>query len=1111
MAIAQRITVRNPPNVVDPEHPAEEGYTMWGTVPLPRGTDPNTIGNNFAALGYAAFQQHRKLAQTRNWDVYEWFVYNPGTLGRSVDTNRNETVDVVFLSDTYKRPPQIGKGNERLRRSDPTLPPGRPPGDINSGGAVAPLFDRMVSNLDWLGAVRLDIVGLANNDSADITESVYLTDNLNKIVRSGDCCVTKGKHVNTVHFGSFHIYWTVLRGRMDYQLVIHWHNGIPRSDVLVKSIRLTIKGTHESNGSEDRWVPPIMDYGGQFTGTWNVWSEWQDPAVASEFTPTRFNYYILKPHPEGKYWPFPRRARRSWRFALSPTRSGTNFGVKPQVYPGWGVGVWTGGGFLADNGRVWPTMFDHIKDGAGRRTAPDIVTSWTATLEGELANMVNSDNLSSSTPPVSQNQVHLPGTGQQYGGPTGAGDKYRPYAGIKALGANERAGLVEHSLLMMRHYARDWTALYEPSGDVVDPIAHCTQVPDGSGGIIYRADWQMNGQALFSGVTTNDGFYGAWKDTGFGFSSFNNRRIRTLGTAGTLRERVVAQWSMNGSSSTQRLQTYRGNDSAGLVNGQGWDNWDVQHRGVGWGHCGALYWLTGDDLARMYIIGEAEIANMYYWHGDGPAAGGIPLATQPGLTTQVGRDMGWSMAAIARAALIVTTSAVDSEDTTNANSSRGDRWMTGPLRRFVCNTEMGQTPAGLAWHTGTDTTSKPFVTPPFNSQWYVHQSFEMDYVTHGLQWARDAAPSAEWFRSTRRGSTFPVDPDQLMRDYLRGVEALWTVEACSLASIAVLNGGSGYTTGQVVYLASDRDRFGYSNPAPTVDVACTVTAVAGVVTDLAITTPGIYSAQPYEGNDALGFGAIMYAKTQDVNSTSGISLINRGVGYRANTTYKVVGGRPLGGRDNWWMKVQILTVDPATGGILTHKVVRQGRYEQPPVNAVLVWDGRPEDDPLASGATFTVPLSASGVGLRVNPTWSAPFKSTYAGSIWKIAPLRRYPSGSSWGHRDEWTGVGDLPPRDICLRPGVTDNGPGNDPRVGGAAQELNDPGHQPALAHCVWAGAPNAPERIADYFRVNASPPDLNAVRTILKNRGFGQLRPAQGVAMIDFWWPLYSALGPG
>ncbi len=1101
--VVQKLVIRNPPNAVDSEHAPEEGYVMWGTVPLPRGTDPDTLGNNFAALGYAAYQQHRQIAHTRNHDIYEWFVYNPGSLGRQTDTLRNEVYDTVFLSETYKRPPQLGKKNQRVRSSTGGHTYG--PSPINGPTGLTSLFESMNGNLDYLGGARLVISGLANNDTDDVNETVFLTGNCNKIVRAGDCAVTRGKHVNTVNFGSFHIYWTVMRGRMDYQVTIHWHNGIPRSDVLVKSIKLVVKGTHEDVGNPElAWTPAIVarSQPGTFNGTWNIWSEWSEPAMSIVFTPTGFDTYLLKPHAEGKYYPFPRMARRTWRLILSPQRPGGVF-IKPQVYPGWGVGVWQDGGFLADKGRVWPTMFAHIKDTAGKWTAPDVVTSWTQTVDSELFNLIDTDNKGGGTTPntVSVNQVHLPGTGQRYGGPTGADDKYRPYAGIKALGANERAGLVEHSIMLMRHYARDWAGMYETNGDVVNPIAHCN--PPGSD----RGDWSAGGQAGFN-RTGGRGVYGVWTDAGFGWSSTTNRRIRTKGTAGTLVERVNAQWSMPGTTQDLRLQTYVGEDAAAFVPGQGWDNWDTQHRGIGWGHAGALYWLTGDEISRLYILGEAELANMTYWHGSGNAGTGFNDATAPGETVQVGRDMGWSMAAIARACMLEPLDAVDSNDTTNALSQRAARWMTGPLRRFVVNTEMGATPAGIGWHTGAESTSKSFETPPFNSQWYVHQLFEMDYSTHALQWADDAAPSSEWFKSTRFDAQ-ATDPQHLMREWLRGVDALWTVEAVTPTAMAVLVGGSGYTNGDTVYVSSDKDRWGTASPGASTECQLTLAVSGGVVTGTTIAVPGNWASEVYEGNDAFGFGAVPYARTRPENAFDGLVTTTPGGGYQVGQTYKVVGGRPLGGRDNWYMRVRIEQVN-ASGGIVATKVIKMGRYEQPPTNPILVYEG--QGTVTSSGWVGTVPLSASGVGLRVNPTWSAPFKSLYAGSVWKIAPLRKYPTGPSWASRTEWDGLSNRPPRDLCIQPGLRDRGPGQNPQIGGSAQENNAPAHQTALAHTMWCGSPLAAAAVCEYFGVSTSPqPDLNAVRTILKNRGFGQLRAATSGPLIDFWWPIYSALGPG
>ena len=85
MPITQRISVRNPP--------ATRPYRMRATFPLPRGTDPNTLGNSFGA-----FQQYRRIARIRSWDIYEWMVWNDGQRGRTLNA-RGEPVDIVEVSD----------------------------------------------------------------------------------------------------------------------------------------------------------------------------------------------------------------------------------------------------------------------------------------------------------------------------------------------------------------------------------------------------------------------------------------------------------------------------------------------------------------------------------------------------------------------------------------------------------------------------------------------------------------------------------------------------------------------------------------------------------------------------------------------------------------------------------------------------------------------------------------------------------------------------------------------------------------------------------------------------------------------------------------------------
>jgi hypothetical protein len=398
------------------------------------------------------------------------------------------------------------------------------------------------------------------------------------------------------------------------------------------------------------------------------------------------------------------------------------------------------------------------------------------------------------------------------------------------------------------------------------------------------------------------------------------------------------------------------------------------------------------------------------------------------------------------------------------------------------------------------------ISPPFLSNYYVNQLFEVHYACNALQACHDVA-GAEFFLSSRYPGQF-TSPEALLRDVANAVWKMWWTEACSLASASVVTGGTNYTTGQQVYLVHDRDRYGLSVPGPNggQDAVLTITATAGVVTGLAVATPGVYAVQPFEGNagasvGAPGTGCFVYSRVGTVQLVSG------GTGYASGNRVRFATGRPIGARDQFHCIVRVTAVN-AQGAITGFTVETAGKYEQMPATASAMVN---TSGTTGSGATFTAVGSASGAGLRVNPTWGTPFKNHYAGASWKIAPIRDYPTGPSYSGRDDWTGAasGDpYPPRDICLRPEMRDNGAGTEPSLPSALQELDTPSNNNVLGHWILCGEPNAIQMACEFLGVAVG--DLAAARAKLVSRGIGTSGSGGSGAKIENWWPIYSAIGP-
>lgn len=1006
MVVSQFIKIRNAPS---------RPFIAKATMPLAVDADPATVGNSING-----FQQYRRIARMRTWDIYEWMVECPAGVGR------------VDLADTFE--PQLVFKSGRL--GEATIAGGR--GGVGLRRPIENLLQQQAPALLDPAAVRLEF------DGPDGISTVNISGPSGRTLRPGPLCVTTENHKWTPAvsggpqrpYGALHYWWTVTKHDPIVRLQINLHTGIPAREVLLRSIKLILP-------PELNWVKEITD-----------------PACLR----TTEVSWLLQPYPNpNEYYLFPRMAQRVWRLLFWAR---TNLSGTPHVLArqdsGWGVASWNNGGFGACDMKVPDTLLDHVPNDSSGRDLRGQVEAEALADDTNLGGLVNEMDFVDGSPShqgFPPYTVLWPAVGQGYGGPTGSDGKYKPYHGIKPLAANCRQGLIKLKVEQLRHHSRDWTVIYEQDGRIVVPEEHL----NANGEKTWSA--AIAGSQFFQSQTNPWHPYARpWKDfgPGLGFSApaFHVQRLPG--------QRI-------------ELQTFDGI--------QRWDNWDGQHRMLLWAADMALAWLEADPCSIKYLVGEAERTRMVQWAGAGLTTFSVPGSQ--GLGVVWGREIAWSMYAIACALPFVQADSQETDDDGNplTPSTRRSRWVDGELKVFVQGTEKAMMPSGVAWHAATDSSSKGFTDPPFGDggmvgNYFLVQLFEVGYGLNALH-ACYGVKGDHW-----RSLLGPqqVNVRNLGIQFARCIETVAKMGTQTVASAAIVAGQAGlqYVVGDIVTVADDRARGGSAHSALAAPVLprLRVDTVdgAGAVTALSVFDAGRVFQQPTQHV----WDGIAGALTMCV--VSGGSVAAGGTGYQNlnNQVVSVSGGVPLNVNETAQFRLTVV------GGIITGVLlVRTGRYLEPPPSPSIVPGGD-------GNATLNLTRSCVGKNLRVTLTYAAiifaaPGTSTEA-KVWKHFPIGPYPGST------RYTTNADFVPLDICARSahdnpftnGVSGIGQQDQSYAslqnciglwGFASLEIGDPGgHAFAVAKRVTTQTTAA------------------GMFTFWKNEGIG--RAAAG-ELIENWWP--------
>ena len=671
---------------------------------------------------------------------------------------------------------------------------------------------------------------------------------------------------------------------------------------------------------------------------------------------------LLKPLGDpNRYYLFPRMGQRSWRLILYPIGL-TEPAVADRQDAGWGVADWSQGGWYPADLPVAADLFAHVTNMASQ------VRNEALADDGRLLTMENSMDATHAGPLPTT--VLWPAVGQPYGGPTGSDGKYKPYHGIRPLAANERVALLKLKVEQLRHHSRDWTVIYEPDGRPVVPEDHL----DSSGN---RA-WQcfIGGSGFFSADSGGWHPYDrTWRDSGFGFDAAAFR-----------------VWRLP----TQRDEIQSFPNAAG-VQVTRWDNWDGQHRMLGWAHDLALAWLEADDLSILYMVGEAERGRMTHWAGGNP---NYSLPSSQGIGMVSGREESWLFYAIAAALplLIDDNQELDDDGNDLTPNTRRGRWINMELARFVQGTEKAIMPNGIAWHAGFS--GKGFTDPPFGDgnltgNYVLVQLFEVGYGINALH-ALYGAMGNHW-RSVL--GPHQIDVRALSLGFAQAIETLAHMGNQPLSSAAIVAGGSGFLVNDVVTLVDDRMRGGQSHSpflAP-VNARIRIDTIGGggAATALTIIDAGRYQQHPtdhvWDGVDG--------ALTCCIVSAAAVAAGGSGYQNLNNQVVTVSGGTPLNVNESAQFRLTVVA-----GAVTGAALVRQGRYYVPPATPWTIPGGN-------NNATLNLTRSCSGNGLRLDLTFGAitfPAPGAAEAQIWKHFPVGPHPSST------RYVTSSDFSPLDIC-------------------------------------------------------------------------------------------------
>jgi len=486
MTITQTISVKGPPTT--------RSFVAWATMPFPTGTDISTIGNEFGAP-----QQYRLFAKTLDFDIYKFCVLAP------------PSTSVVHLSELFDPGASTAPGGGHIGVAP--VPP--PLGSGGAQGSYTPTLDGPNSGLGNTNAYAWDYFNYWVTPGKVKLRFHYPDDNgviqtyvldlgtpSQSFVENGRCKVISSNHVLTPNLGGIHWEWETTTNDPVIRLTINWHAGLA-SEVAGVS----------------RFEPVVQDIQVLAnTGSYGYWwsSEFEDPAVQAGSS------FLLKPCSDPtKFHVLPRMAQRSFRINFYPANT-----AAPGQDVGWGVGDWSGGGYMPAQLPVKGALVTQALDSNGAvrslfSTMTQAVKADQQVVRSNLTALRNIDDATGHSQGQPPPNWLFPVLGQQYGGPTGSDGKYQPYPGIKALLTAERSALESHKIRQLRHHARDFTALYEADGDVIVPDRHLV------GG--QRA-WNLSlGSGRVFQTNSADPHYTApnqlWQDQGIGLSAYNKRRF----------------------------------------------------------------------------------------------------------------------------------------------------------------------------------------------------------------------------------------------------------------------------------------------------------------------------------------------------------------------------------------------------------------------------------------------------------------------------------------------------------------------------------------------------------------------------------------------------------
>ena len=273
--------------------------------------------------------------------------------------------------------------------------------------------------------------------------------------RLGPAMVTVERTFQT-SLGGLQVWMTARAGSPQIELIVNWHNGgLPaQPDVYFRQVELVVPGT-------SRWTPLMPD-----------------PIVR----------YPLLVEPDDHI--LPQRMERSFRVTIHPQGALPNLSLE-----GWGVGDWSGGGYMAQ--AVPLPNLDHTN------------INLRALKDDDYFRLKFNLQTVPGAPPVSP---LWPAKGVTYGGMTGGVD-INQYPFVTTAVTGQPEGLLSAYVEQLRYASRHMGCIYEADGK---PVAlENYENPDGS------APWNLFNNVFLK--NQDQPFYFSQTGPGVGQSSYDPR------------------------------------------------------------------------------------------------------------------------------------------------------------------------------------------------------------------------------------------------------------------------------------------------------------------------------------------------------------------------------------------------------------------------------------------------------------------------------------------------------------------------------------------------------------------------------------------------------------